>query len=160
MARSERAPRREDSLKGTVAAQRANSIIVIICIHKDCEEEEGRFLRKSWAAPMRQLHSATFSSCSACSLGPCWGSFGGMKTCSTTERRMLGSGQSSTGEGMTVENETVDVAMMRGRIDHPSPSPRPYKSHVFDVCQVSRASLSCRKRLFGCGGTTRACEIT
>lgn|SRR6267142_1678811 len=140
MARSERAPRRSDSLKGTVAAQRANSIIMIICIHKeDCEEEEERIEKKSWAAPMRQLHSATFSSCSACSLGPCWGSFGGMKTCSTTERRMLGSGQSesSTGEGMTVENKAVDVAMMRGRIDHPSPSPRPSKSHVFDVPAVS-----------------------
>jgi len=99
-----------ESLKETAAARRTNFIILIIRIHKG-NSEEGRCRRKSWAAPMRVSHSATFISCSICSPGSFWGSFGGMKTCSTTERKTLEPILRVTGgDCMTVRDEFIDVA--------------------------------------------------
>jgi hypothetical protein len=95
-------------LRGSVAAQRANSIIFIILVHKGDSGVEVCW-RKPWVASRRLVHSATFVFCSICPLGPSWGSFGGMKTCSMTEYKTE-SGPWVTGAGMTVDNETADVA--------------------------------------------------
>ena len=55
-------------------------------------------------------HIATFNSRVAPWSCPTWGSFGGMKTCSITERRILGSiSRSAIGRDISVERETVDV---------------------------------------------------
>ncbi len=78
---------RSTFLNGAFAARRANSIIVIIDIHTGLSEE-GMIWRKSRAASMRLLHSATFVFRSVSSPGCFCGSFGGMKTCSTTERKI------------------------------------------------------------------------
>jgi hypothetical protein len=85
-------------LNGAFAAQRANSIILIMCIHRGLSEE-GRFGRKSWAASMRLSHKATFIFRSICLPGCIWGSTGGIKTCSMTEHKVLGPEGSETGMG-------------------------------------------------------------
>src|SRR5712691_7659396 len=100
MSISERALWRLASSKGNFAAQRTDSITLIIRIHDgDCEE--GRYCRKCWAASMRLLHSATLIFRSISPPGSSWGSFGGMKTCSITERKMLESGSLVVGADMT-----------------------------------------------------------
>jgi len=88
-------------LNGAFAAQRANSIILIMCIHRGLSEE-GRFGKKSWAASMRLSHKATFIFRSICLPGCIWGSTGGIKTCSMTERKVLGPGGSETGMGIAI----------------------------------------------------------
>jgi len=93
-------------LNGAFAAQQANSIILIMCIHRGVSEE-GRFGRKSWAASMRLSHKATFIFRSICSPGCIWGSTGGMKTCSMTERKILEPGGSETGRGIGIGGSGV-----------------------------------------------------
>lgn len=73
-------------------------------------------LRKSCAASMRLLHSAIFIFRSVSSPGCFWGSFGGMKTCSMTERKTSESRLSVVGTDMTVENKTVDAARVQGHV--------------------------------------------
>ena len=93
---------RTASSSGTFATRRANSIILIICAHKgSCEA--GTSWENSLVASMRLSHSATFILCSICSPGSFWGSFGGMKTFSTTKRKFAES--SAERMGMTVDDE-------------------------------------------------------
>src|SRR6267142_1390690 len=99
---------RPSFLNGVFVARRANSIILIICIHKELSEE-GMVLRKACAASMRLLHSATFVFRSVSLPGCFCGSFGGRKTCSMTERKRSESRLSVVGADMTIQNETVDA---------------------------------------------------
>lgn len=101
---SEKTCWRSDSSNWTLTARRVRSIILIMCAHKGrCEE--GRFWRKSRAASTRLSQSAPFALCSLSSLGPAWGSFGGRKTCSMTERKISESGSPIMGIDMSIENE-------------------------------------------------------
>ena len=100
---------------GAFAARRGNCIILIICSHKGLSEE-GMIWRKSCAASMRLSHSATFVFRFFSLSGPCWGSFGGMKTCSMTERKISASRLLGVGMDMTVE---IRLLTQRQRVqDH------------------------------------------
>ena len=95
------------SFNGNFAARRADCIILIICIHNGLLSEEGRIWRNCWAASMRVSQRATFVSRSVSLPGCFCGSFGGMKTCSTTEVKKMG------WMDMIVENEIVGGEVMR-----------------------------------------------
>src|SRR5229473_1374505 len=81
------------------------SIILITRVHKECCEERTPGRKKPRAASMRLSQSATFVFCSICSPGSSWGSLGGMKTCSTTKRKISESESLAVRAGMIVEKQ-------------------------------------------------------
>src|SRR5258707_12309637 len=120
-----------DSSNGTSAASRMISIILITCAHKECCEERTSG-RKPRAASMRLSQSATFVVCSICSPGSSWGSMGGMKTGSTTERKISESESLVVRAAMVIEKQDTQTALMwhwqRPRVTgpHVGPSSLPY----------------------------------